>query len=72
MSLELVIQLSGCEGLARMAELELDAMEFPSTSGGKKLYGICPSSMMLLYSYDRNRFPARQKTEGIIWAHGLG
>jgi hypothetical protein len=48
MSLELVLQLSGCEGLARMAELELDAMEFPSTSGGKKRYGICLSSMMLL------------------------
>ena len=45
MSLELVLQLSGCEELA---ELELDAMEFPSTLGGKKRYGICPSSMMLL------------------------
>jgi len=36
MLLELVLQLSGCEGLARMAELELDTMEFPSTSRGKK------------------------------------
>ena len=37
MTLELVLQLSQCEGLARMAELELDAMEFPSTSGGKNV-----------------------------------
>ena len=35
MSLELVLQLSGYEGLARMAELELDGTEFPSTSGGR-------------------------------------
>ena len=56
MSLELVLQLSGCEGLARMAELELDAMEFPSTSGGKKRYGICPSSMMLLQGLSLSRW----------------
>lgn len=42
MSLELVLQLSGCEGLARMAELELDAMEFPSTSGGEEAVRYMP------------------------------
>ena len=44
--LELVLQLTVCDGLARMAELELKALESPSAAPGReeKWYRYMPSS----------------------------